>query len=95
MESVEFQSIRLRHRRTHAALVALGTTKSARTPSAPPALNASQQGPVDGLGATQHIDIRIRGEVQRRKNIGDDEELVRCGHPIWSYSQRDGDLKRR
>jgi len=93
-ELVELQSIRLRHRGAHAALVALGSAKSTRTPTAPPALDATQQRPVDGLGSTQHIDIRIRGKVQSRKHVGDDEELIRCGQTIWGYGQRDSNLKK-
>jgi len=65
-----------------------------RTPTAPPALDATQQRPVDGLGSTQHIDIRIRGKVQSRKHVGDDEELIRCGQTIWGYGQRDSNLKK-
>lgn len=91
-DSVEVQGIGFRHGGAHPALVALGTTQLVRPPAAAPALNASQQGPVDGLGTAQHIDVGVGGEVQGRQDVGDEEELVRSGHPIWCNGQRNGDL---
>lgn len=90
--SVKVQGVGLRHGGAHPTLVALRSPQLVRPPATAPALDASQQGPVDGLGTAQHIDVGVGGEVQGRQDVGDEEELVRCGHSIWCDGQRNSDL---
>lgn len=92
---VAVQGMLLRRGGANATLLALWTLQATATPAATPATNATEQGPVNALGATQHVDIRIEGEVHRHQDVGNHKERVRLGHAILAQRQRNGNLSGR
>lgn len=92
---VAVQRVLLRRGGANATLLALWTLQATATPTATPAANATEQAPVNALGATQHVDIRIEGEVHRHQDVRDHKERVRLVHAILAQRQRNGNLSGR